>query len=165
MDMIGPLMTVDDWKAIAVRLNHIGALMAPLAMHFSYHNHNVELRPLGDTTGLEILLKETNPKLVHFEMDVGWIAAGGLDPIKLLAQHPDRFRMMHVKDLLASTQTNYGMQQDPTEVGSGTLPWSKILKAAFAGGVRKFFVEQEPPFKGDPLDSIAISAKYLSTLV
>ena len=106
----------------------------------------------------------TDPKLVHFEMDVGWVAAGGADPIKILEHRKGRFRMMHVKDLMATTKTNYAMQQDPAEVGNGMLPWRKILDVAYATGVRKFFVEQEPPFKGDPLDSIAISAKYLSTI-
>jgi sugar phosphate isomerase/epimerase len=164
MDQIGPLITADDWKATADFLNAQGAALQKVALRLSYHNHNLEFRPIGDTFGLEILLKETDPKLVHFEMDVGWVAAGGADPIKLLEQHKGRFRMMHVKDLLATTQTNYAMKQDPAEVGNGMLPWKKILQVAYDTGVRKFFVEQEPPFKGDPLDSIAISAKYLSTI-
>jgi sugar phosphate isomerase/epimerase len=164
MDQIGPLITADDWKATADFLNTQGAALNKVALRVSYHNHNLEFRPIGDTYGLEILLKDTDPKLVHFEMDVGWVAAGGADPIKLLEQHQGRFRMMHVKDLLATTKTNYAMQQDPAEVGNGMLPWKQILKVAYASGVRKFFVEQEPPFKGDPLDSVAISAKYLATI-
>jgi hypothetical protein len=56
------------------------------------------------------------------------------------------------------------MHQDPAEVGIGMLPWTGILDVAYATGVHKFFVEQEPPFRGDPLDSIAISAKYLAAI-
>jgi sugar phosphate isomerase/epimerase len=164
-----PLLTVDDWKATAAFLNDKAAALSKVGLRVSYHNHNVEFQPIaeagGDTCGLEILLKETDPKLVHFEMDVGWVAAGGADPIKILEHRKGRFRMMHVKDLMATTKTNYVMQQDPAEVGNGMLPWPKILDVAYASGVRKFFVEQEPPFKGDPLDSVAISAKYLSTIV
>jgi sugar phosphate isomerase/epimerase len=163
-EQIGAQMTVDDWKVTADFLNTTAAAMERVALRMSYHNHNVEFRPIGDSCGLEILLNETNPKLVHFEMDVGWVAAGGADPIKILEHRKGRFRMMHVKDLMATTKTNYIMQQDPAEVGNGMLPWVKILDVAYATGVRKFFVEQEPPFKGDPLDSIAISAKYLSTI-
>jgi len=164
LDQIGPLITADDWKATASFLNTKGAALQKVALRLSYHNHNVEFRPIGDTCGLEILLQETDPNLVHFEMDVGWVAAGGADPVKILEHRKGRFRMMHVKDLMATTKTNYAMQQDPAEVGNGMLPWRKILDVAYATGVRKFFVEQEPPFKGDPLDSIAISAKYLSTI-
>lgn len=164
LEQIGPQITADDWKATAQFLNTKGAALKKVALRLSYHNHNVEFRPIGDTNGLEILLAETDPKLVHFEMDVGWVAAGGADPIQLLEQRKGRFHMMHVKDLQASTRPNYVLRQDPTEVGSGMLPWPKILDVAYATGVRRFFVEQEPPFKGDPLDSIAISAKYLSTV-
>jgi sugar phosphate isomerase/epimerase len=163
-EQIGAQLTVDDWKATADFLNTTAIAMERVALRLSYHNHNAEFRPIGDTFGLEILLKETNPKAVHFEMDVGWVAAGGADPLQLLEAHKGRFRMMHVKDLMATTKTNYIMQQDPAEVGNGMLPWAKILDTAYATGVRQFFVEQEPPFKGDPLDSIAISAKYLSTI-
>lgn len=164
LDQIGPLLTVDDWKATASFLNDKAAALQKVGLRLSYHNHNLEFRPLGNTYGLEILLNETDPQLVHFEMDVGWVAAGGGDPIRILEQRRGRFRMMHVKDILASTQTNYAMHQDPAEVGSGVLPWVKILDVAYATGVRKFFVEQEPPFARDPLESIAISAKYLSTI-
>ena len=97
-------------------------------------------------------------------MDVGWVAAGGGNPIQILEHHKGRFRMMHVKDMMATTKINYAVQQVPAEVGSGILPWAKILDVAYATGVRKFFVEQEPPFTRDPLESIAISAKYLSTI-
>jgi sugar phosphate isomerase/epimerase len=164
LDRIGPLITADDWKATAEFLNTKGAALQKVGLRLSYHNHNVEFRPIGDSCGLEILLDATDPKLVHFEMDVGWVAAGGADPIKILEHRKGRFRMMHVKDLMATTKPNYAMQQDPAEVGNGMLPWRKILDVAYATGVRRYFVEQEPPFKGDPFDSIAISAKYLSTI-
>jgi sugar phosphate isomerase/epimerase len=163
-EQVGQQMTVDDWKLTADFLNTMGAALQKVALRLSYHNHNMEFRPLGESYGLEILLNETDPKLVHFEMDVGWLAAGGADPISILEHRKGRFHMMHVKDLLATTKTNYIGQQDPTEVGNGMLPWKRILDVAYATGVRKFIVEQEPPFKGDPFDSIAISAKYLSTI-
>jgi sugar phosphate isomerase/epimerase len=164
LDQVGPQITADDWKATAAFLNAKGAALQKVGLRLSYHNHNVEFRPIGDTCGLEILLENTDPKIVHFEMDVGWVAAGGADPIKILEHRKGRFKMMHVKDLMATTKTNYAMQQDPAEVGNGMLPWRKILDVAYAAGVRKFYVEQEPPFKGDPFDSIAISAKYLSAI-
>jgi sugar phosphate isomerase/epimerase len=160
----GSQITADDWKATATYLNDKAAALQKVGLRLSYHNHNLEFRPIGNTNGLEILLQETDPKRVHFEMDVGWVAAGGEDPLKILEHHKGRFKMMHVKDLMATTKTNYAMQQDPAEVGNGMLPWVKILDVAYATGVRKFFVEQEPPFKHDPLESIAISAKYLSRI-
>ena len=159
-----PLFTRDDWKATAAFLNERATVLKQAGLRLSYHNHNPEFQPVDGTTGLEILLAETDPKLVGFEMDVGWVAAAGVDPVPLLKRQPHRFRMMHVKDIQASTVPNYALQQDPTEVGSGKLDWRMLLDVAWDSGVRRFFVEQEPPFARDRFDAIAISAKYLSTV-
>jgi sugar phosphate isomerase/epimerase len=162
-------MTADDWKATADLLNAKGAALKKAGMTMGYHNHNVELAPLSEkngagTTGLEILLKATDPALVHFEMDVGWIVAGGGDPFALLKAHAGRFTQMHVKDVKATTKTNYAFQQDPTEIGSGIIPWPKLLPAAYAAGVRGFFVEQEPPFEKPRLEAAKISVDYLKAV-
>ncbi len=68
---------------------------------------------------------------------------------------------MHVKDIRASTSTNYALQQDPAEVGAGSLDWQRLLPAAFKAGVRKFYVEQEPPFPTDRYTAIDNSFRYL----
>ena len=72
---------------------------------------------------------------------------------------------MHVKDIKPSTRPNTRLQQDPAEVGSGVIPWKTILPQTYAAGIRNFFVEQEPPFRGSRLDSVRKSFQYLSTLI
>jgi sugar phosphate isomerase/epimerase len=163
-------MTADDWKATADLLNAKGAVLKKAGMTMGYHNHNVEFAPLPDkngagTTGLEILLKSTDPALVQFEMDVGWVVAGGGDPFALLKAHGGRFKQMHVKDVKATTKTNYVFQQDPTEIGSGIIDWKHLLPAAYVAGVRGFFVEQEPPFEKPRLEAVKISVDYLKAVV
>jgi sugar phosphate isomerase/epimerase len=163
-------MTADDWKATADLLNAKGKALKAAGLTMGYHNHNVEFSPLGGTTGagtngLEILLKNTDPALVAFEMDVGWVVAGGHDPFALLKAHAGRFKQMHVKDVKATTKPNFVFQQDPTEVGSGIIPWPKLLGAAYAEGVRGFFVEQEPPFEKGRLEAARISHDYLAKVV
>lgn len=158
-------MTVDDWKWNADYLNGKGAALQQYGLRFAYHNHNFEFAPVGDTTGMAILLKGTDPKLVSFEMDAGWVAAAGVDPVVLLAKYPGRFTAMHVKDIKASTRPNFDVQQDPTEVGQGTINWKVLLSKAYAANVRQFYVEQEPPFSHPPLESVALSFNYLNALV
>jgi len=158
-------MTVDDWKWNADYLNGKGAALKQYGLRFAYHNHNFEFAPVGDTTGMAILLKGTDPKVVSFEMDVGWVAAAGVDPLALLAKYPGRFSAMHVKDIKASTRPNFDLQQDPTEVGQGTINWKVLLPKAYAANVRQFYVEQEPPFSHPPLESVALSFNYLNALV
>lgn len=157
-------LSKDYWQRTAALLNTRAVALMQEGLSLSYHNHNVEFAPVDGTTGWDVLLAETDPKRVSFEMDVGWVAAAGRDPIALLKKHGGRIRQMHVKDIRATTKPNYGMQQDPTEVGSGFLPWARILPAAQAAGVRHYYVEQEPPFSMDRFDAIAKSFRYLSTM-
>ncbi len=133
---IASAMSADQWKRQAAQLNNIGRTLKGHGIGFGYHNHNMEFTPVGGTTGFDILLAETDPSLVTFELDVGWVAAGGRDPAEVFAAHPGRFGLMHVKDVKASTQANTILKMDPTEVGSGRLDWAKIIPAAYKAGVR-----------------------------
>lgn len=154
-------LSQDDWQRTADLLNTKGKALRQHGLAISYHNHNVEFAPHDWGTAYELLLRETDPAIVSFEMDAGWVAAAGVDPVTLLRAHPHRFTQMHVKDIKASTQANFAVEQDPTEVGSGKMDWPAILTAAYTAGVRGFFVEQEPPYSGPRMDSIAKSAGYL----
>jgi sugar phosphate isomerase/epimerase len=154
-------LTADDWKATAALLNAKAKPLKAAGLTMGYHNHNIELAPVGATNGLSILLAETDPALVQFEMDAGWVVAGGADPFAILKAHPKRFRQMHVKDVKASTRPNFVFQQDPTEVGTGIIDWKRLLPAAHAAGVDGFFVEQEPPFTKPRIEAARLCAEYL----
>ncbi len=165
LNRVVPQFTADDWKRTAAQLNGYGKTLRQEGLKFGYHNHNPEFAPLpGDTNGFEILLKETDPKLVSFELDIGWAAAAGQDATMLMSVHKGRITQLHVKDIQASTKTNYTLQQDPTEVGSGSLDWASLLSSARTAKISRYFVEQEPPFTGDRLDAIAKSLRYLKSL-
>ena len=158
-------MSLDDWKATADLLNTAGATLKRAGLRLGYHNHNVEFAPSGGTTGMDYLLTNTDPALVHFEMDVGWVVAAGADPFALIKAHPHRFKQMHVKDVLPTTKPNFVFQQDPTEIGSGMIDWKRLLPAAYAAGIRDIFVEQEAPFARPRLEAIKVSFDYLNGLV
>lgn len=162
---LGASMTLEDWKWNADYLNKKAAALKQYGLGFAYHNHNVELAPLGNSTGFALLLHGTDPKLVTFEMDAGWVVAGGGDPAALLSAHPGRFTAMHVKDVKAGTRPNFSLQMEPCEVGQGTIDWKTLLAKAYRANVRQFYVEQEPPFSKPRLESVGISFNYLDALV
>jgi sugar phosphate isomerase/epimerase len=158
-----PQLTSDDWHATAALLNDKGATLRKLGLRLGYHNHNPEFAPLkGGTTGLEILLKETSTDTVVFQLDTGWAAAAGIAPEKLLARHAHRFQLMHLKDARASTKPNFTGRLEPVEIGAGKLDWGSLLPAAFESGVRKFYVEEDPPFTLDRFEAVARSFRHLS---
>ena len=154
----------DIWKRTAALLNERAAALKPVGIAMGYHNHNLEFAPVGNTTGWDVLMGETDPGLVFVEADVGWIAAAGLDPVAFLQRWRGRVRWLHVKDLTAETVPNFGLSMKPTEVGSGKQDWARILPAARRAGVQHFYVEQEPPFTVPRMDAAAKSYAYLAGL-
>jgi sugar phosphate isomerase/epimerase len=148
------LTKVDDLKRVAGKLNEAGRLCKAAGLKLAYHNHNFEFKPVDGTMLYDVLLKETDPTLVDFEMDIYWVVRAGQDPLKLIAQHPKRFTMWHVKDMeKADPEHN-------TEIGAGTIDFKKIFQQASTSGVKHIFMEQEY-FAMDAYKSITQSAAYI----
>lgn len=156
--------TADDWRRIADVLNTKGAQLARRGLRLAYHNHNIELAPKAASCGLEILIRHTDPALVDFELDAGWVKAAGGDPGAWLARWPGRFRLMHIKDVAAGSAPNYALRMEAREIGRGSIDWPTVLAAASKSGVHHYFVEQEPPFPDGRLAAAQRNAGFLRAL-
>jgi len=161
---------LDDFKKIAAKANEIGAQAQKAGLQYAYHNHNFEFRDYGGHTGYEILLKETDPKLVKFELDCGWITTAGHDPIEYFKKYPGRYPLMHAKDFPADTPVNTTLgvnpNHRPTEIGRGHIDYKPIIAAAEKSGLQHIFVEQDPPIEGmTSLEAVRISYQSLRPLV
>jgi len=150
--------TAEDYKKIAQRMNDAGELCKKAGLRLAYHNHDFEFKPIGNTTGYEILLKKTNPKLVDFELDLYWVVRSGNNPIKLFEEHPGRFKMWHVKDM---SKTN---ENQNAEIGKGSIDFKAIFAKAKIAGMKHYFVEQETNYIPNPLESIKTSYNYVDKL-
>jgi len=136
-------MTVADWKWNAEQFNRIGKKVKAQGMQFGYHNHTMEFRKLEDgSIGLEVLLKNTDPSLVIFEMDCAWVVAGGGNPAEMLAKYPTRFRLLHVKDLKPA-DPQAPEKRTSTELGHGVIDFKPIIAEARKVGIKYAIVEQE----------------------
>ncbi len=154
----------DLWKRTAALLNEKAQALKPHGIRIGYHNHNVEFASVGQSNGWDILAAETDKALVQFEIDVGWISAAGHDPVAFLVRHAGRVRWLHMKEVKATTKTNFALSMDPGEVGTGKQDWARILPAAKKAGCEHFYVEQEPPFAIPRMESAAKSYAYLAAL-
>lgn len=146
--------SLDDYKKIAAQFNKAAELCKTAGIQFGYHNHDFEFKEMGGGHGFDILLKETDPSLVKFELDLYWVSYSGRDPIELFKQHPGRFPLWHVKDM-DNTPKNFF-----TEVGSGIIDFKKIFSQAQLSGMKHFFVEQDV-CPGPPIDSVKKSYQYI----
>ena len=154
-------VTAEHWKQRAGRLNTLTEHFRKEGLAVGYHNHFGEFFDLGGgQSGIEILLRETSPQTI-FELDVGWAVAAGADPIAVLNAHPRRFKMLHVKDMVASTAPGSVIGHRTVAVGGGTTDWSKVLATATRIGATQWFVELEPPFDTPRLEFLKTSIDYL----
>lgn len=158
--------TLDQYKRHAAFFNKIGEKCKAAGIQFGYHNHNFEFQKFGETTAFDFLLKELDPELVKFEMDCFWVTHAGQDPVALMEKYPGRFPLLHIKDLKAGHEATTELDARMglfAEVGSGTIDWKRIFKAAPKGGLKHYYVEQDY-CEMPPLESIKKSYEYLSKL-
>lgn len=153
----GAFASVASLKAVAARLNEIGRRAAGAGLRFGYHNHSGEFTLVEGAVPFDVLLSETNSKLVDFEMDVYWITKGGADPLAYFAKYPGRFHLIHAKD--SSGPPALEMR----DVGAGTIDWKRVFAARAQAGIERVFVEHDNP--KDAWASVRASYKYLRDLV
>ncbi|PWS30623.1 sugar phosphate isomerase/epimerase family protein [Pedobacter paludis] len=145
----------EDYKKLASKINVAGKMCKDAGLRLAYHNHNFEFEKQGDTTGYEILLKETDKELVDFELDLYWVVRSGNDPLKLFKENPGRFTMWHVKDM---DKSNPDLN---AEVGTGSINFKAIFAEAKLSGMKHFFVEHETNYKPNPIGSVTASCAYV----
>ena len=146
--------TLDDWKRHAALFNRAGAQAKAAGLRFAYHNHDFEIRRMGDTRPLDLLLDSTDPSLVDYELDLYWVVAGGGSPIDFLSRHPKRFPLVHVKDSAGPPENKM------VDVGAGTIDFRSIF--AKSDRIKHYFVEHDQP--ADPIATIRNSYKNLQAL-
>jgi sugar phosphate isomerase/epimerase len=144
-----PPLTEAQAKDIVDTFNKAGAVLAQHGLKFFYHCHGYEFQPHGDGTLMDYIIKHTDPKTVSFQMDILWVVFPGHDPAALLNKYPDRWKLIHLKDLKKGVAT--GSLAGKTDVsndvalGTGQMNWTAILTAAKKAGVKYYFIEDESP--------------------
>ena len=163
--------TPDDYKKMAETFNTIGEEAKKVGLKFAYHNHGYGLKEVDGKIPLQTIIEETDPGLVHLEMDIFWTTAGGANPIDYLEAYPKRYRLMHLKDMkeIKHFSGDGGSPQEwmelfplMTTVGSGTLDIKSIVAAAKKSGVKHFYVEQD--MVANPEIALKASLDYLNSL-
>ncbi|QHT68501.1 sugar phosphate isomerase/epimerase [Rhodocytophaga rosea] len=148
---------LDDYKHHIELFNKSAEVCKAAGLQFGYHNHDFEFVQLEGQMPFDLILKETDPKLVQIELDLYWISFAGKDPVELFKQHPGRFPMWHVKDMEKTAERAFA------EVGTGSIDFQRIFDAAKTAGLKHYFVEQDV-CKRPPLESINISFQNVKKL-
>jgi sugar phosphate isomerase/epimerase len=155
--------TTAPWRAFAKDLDRAARMARDAGLQLGYHNHNWEFFRLTDDpsrTAYDVLTAETDPDLVHLELDLFWATRGARDPVDLIAKHKGRVRQFHVKDM-----NQAGSFEDP---GQGLLDFARIFASTGRSGV-EYIVERDdagtPPRRpADALRTAEVGYDFLKAV-
>ena len=127
--------------------NRVGEALAKHGLKFFYHTHGYEFLPFGKGTFFDLMMAETKPQFVLYEIDVFWVVHSGTDPAKLLEKYSSRFQLMHAKDMKRGTPTGlftgHSDVNNNVVLGTGVIDWTAVFKAAQKAGLKWYFIEDE----------------------
>lgn len=145
--------SIDDYKKTADFFNKTGEKCKKLGMKFCFHNHWTEFVKVDGQVPYNVLLENTDPLLVSFEMDLCWTTAAGVNPVDYFKKYPGRFELIHMKDITADKKV--------ATLGEGTINFKPIFANLKEAGVKYFFVEQDVCVTHTQLESARISRNFL----
>lgn len=145
--------SIDALKKTSEFMNMAGDKCRQNGIKLGFHNHTVEFAEVEGKKPYDVMIENTDPELVVFQMDLAWITASGNDPVEYFNRYPGRFELWHVKDLSED-------KKDAT-LGEGTMDFAPIFAAAGKAGMKYFFVEQDHSRARKPMENIKISRNFL----
>lgn len=153
-----------DWKKLFKEFEGYARRLAKKGLVLQYHNHMFEFEKFGvkkgkgGTTILDMLYSGT--RVLQAELDLGWVARGGHDPVRWVGKMSGRLDQVHLKD--------WGVvANEPVwrAIGEGGIDWPAVLKACKKAGTQYYIVEQDQcPLTDDPFLSLKISRDNLRAM-
>ncbi len=169
-----PLKTGQEVYDYAKRLNEIGQELSDQGLMVTYHNHTQEFAAFDGERIIDVLIKNTDPKFVGFELDAGWCAAAGVDPIAFVEENAGRIKLIHIKesesvvgpqppfDFSKFTFDENGRPIIPEDMlaqmkklkeincpaGKGIVDWKALKAVADEQGCEAYVVEREYTYEG-----------------
>ncbi|WP_394993298.1 sugar phosphate isomerase/epimerase family protein [Emticicia sp.] len=145
---------LDQLKHFMDVFNKSGELCQKSGMKFGYHNHDFEFSlKLSSVRVYDIIMQNTDPKLVAQQLDIGNMYGGGGRALDLLAQYPGRFELMHVKDEIKSESEHGGWES--SILGVGVIGTKEVIEVGRKMGGTKYFIIEQESYQGKaPLDAM-----------
>jgi sugar phosphate isomerase/epimerase len=161
-------MLGDELKRLADTMNAVGAAAKKSGLLFASHNHTEQFAMINNETGFDVLMKNTDPDTVKFEIDCGWMTVAGYKPGYFVNKYPGRVKMLHIKDFLAFEKgAAAGGPGSPkgSEIGQGVVNYKEIFADVKGKGIEHIFVEQEGPYsRMPPMEAAKADYAYLHSL-
>jgi sugar phosphate isomerase/epimerase len=160
--------TKDEWLHLVEVVNRAAEMAHAAGLNFGLHNHYWEFLPVKGTvlTGSDILLAETDPRYVHFEVDIFWATYARHDPAQLVAYAQDRVTQFHVKDMKPGQSPTLPFLKDYTftDPGTGIIDFGRIFAAKDAPARRTEYIIERDDAGLNALQTARVGFNYLKNL-
>lgn len=169
----GCIHSEEGFHKAAETFNKYGKILKENGLKLYYHNHHFEFEKFNGKTGYDILIDETDPEYVGFEIDVHWVQRGGKNPVDYIKKLNGRCDMVHLKDyrivmpdIEPSAQELLHKEQciQFAEIGEGTLDMPAIIRASLESGAKYLPIEQDSCYGKDPFDCIKLSVSNIKKM-
>jgi sugar phosphate isomerase/epimerase len=155
---------IEDTRRAIRDFTEAGKILSEHGIQFAYHNHGYEFRPYEDGTLYDYMVQNSDPQYVNFQMDTFWVAQPGHDPVELLRTYPDRFLLVHLKDLKLDAEHDYSGRAPSdydVRLGTGQIDFEEFLRAAQDSAIEYFYIEDE---SDEVVERVPLSREYLLTI-
>ena len=160
----GPQKTIAAFKKIADEFNNYGVICQKNGLSFAYHPHDYPYKPVDGKLPIDVLLANTDPEFVDFEMDYYYTVTEGLDPEAYIKKHQPRFKLCHIRDVLKQRLPAGSKEESACDLGQGIINYPHLLSTALNNGMQYFFVEQSRFYHETPLQSAKVNFDYLKNI-
>ncbi len=156
--------TVDHARKAVEDFNQAGRILHENGLFFCYHNHGYEFSPHEEGTLFDYMVENTDPEWVSFEMDILWVQHPGADPVALLKKYPERFRLMHLKDLKKGVKGDFSgstPKENDVVLGTGQINIPDLLRAAQTTNIEHYYIEDE---SANVVSRVPQSLEYIKSI-
>lgn len=156
--------TIDHARKAVEDFNQAGKILHENGLFFCYHNHGYEFSPHADGTLFDYMVENTDPEWVSFEMDILWVQHPGADPVALLEKYPERFRLLHLKDLKKGVKGDFSgstPKENDVVLGTGQIDIPGVLRAAQKTNIEHYYIEDE---SADVVSRVPQSLEYIKSI-
>ncbi len=180
-----------DVKNFAKKLNDLGRITKEQGIMLTYHNHTQEFAKFDtDKTIIETLIDETDKDLVGFELDAGWCAAAGVDPVSFIKKYFDRIKLVHIKEsskvIGPQPPMDFGslekdengspifsvemlaemdrIRQINCKAGEGLVDWKKLIEVVKQLGLNINFIVEREYSEIDRVEALKLDFEHYSNL-
>lgn len=154
-------------EKLAQDLNTAGEQLKKAGIHLLYHNHNCEFRKVAaDKTAYDLLIEQTSPEYVSFELDSYWATEAGVSAVALMKELGKRMKLYHINDRgtrIEGASMTPILKSDSMELGYGNMNLKELVAQALSVDVDAVILESHKNWVDkSPIKSLQLSADFMN---